>query len=298
MPLDINTLAIFLGLVNIMQVLALFTQYKVDNTHSGPGWWTTGTALCSMAFALSFLRDFAALSRIVIVANYGLLCCSFSVTYVGFLRFMGQRVPGTLLFSVCATVILAESWFTYGHDNQLARRIVVSLALVSISLAIVRTMLVNNLGRVALASRYLLCAVFLLEICLVVAVPATSSAGLGLISPYLTNVMIYLGTVITTTLWAFGVILLVNQRLIAERERTIHELNGAIEQIRTLKGILPICSGCKKIRDDRGYWEQVESFVSRHSEAEFTHGMCPECMGTLYAGFSGSRTPAQTRARQ
>lgn len=68
----------------------------------------------------------------------------------------------------------------------------------------------------------------------------------------------------------------------AEREKTIQELQIALEQIKTLKGILPICSHCKKIRDDEGYWERVEAYVSKHTEAEFSHSICPDCVTELY----------------
>lgn len=64
----------------------------------------------------------------------------------------------------------------------------------------------------------------------------------------------------------------------------LHELRQALEQVRTLQGILPICMHCKKIRDDAGYWEQVEAYVSRHSDARFSHGICPECLGKHYPG--------------
>lgn len=70
----------------------------------------------------------------------------------------------------------------------------------------------------------------------------------------------------------------------ADRERLIYELKEALEQIRTLKGIVPICCNCKKIRDDKGYWEQVEIYVSRHTEAEFSHALCPICLEKLYPG--------------
>jgi len=53
-------------------------------------------------------------------------------------------------------------------------------------------------------------------------------------------------------------------------------------EVRTLSGLLPICSGCKKIRDDQGYWNQLESYISRHSDAQFSHGLCPECWARLY----------------
>lgn len=60
------------------------------------------------------------------------------------------------------------------------------------------------------------------------------------------------------------------------------ELQKALAKIKTLSGLLPICASCKKIRDDQGYWTQLESYISEHSEAEFTHGCCPECMKKLY----------------
>lgn len=68
----------------------------------------------------------------------------------------------------------------------------------------------------------------------------------------------------------------------AEREKTIAELKLAMDQIKTLKGFIPICSCCKKIRDDKGYWEQVEAYITKHSDAQFTHGICPECRRKFY----------------
>jgi len=62
----------------------------------------------------------------------------------------------------------------------------------------------------------------------------------------------------------------------------IKELNHALEQIKTLRGIVPICSKCKKIRDDTGYWHQVESYIEQYSEAKFSHGICVECSDELY----------------
>lgn len=72
-----------------------------------------------------------------------------------------------------------------------------------------------------------------------------------------------------------------------ERERLIVELQQALAKVRTLRGLLPICASCKKIRDDQGYWQQVEVYVESHSEAEFTHGICPECKKRLYPQLYG-----------
>lgn len=67
-----------------------------------------------------------------------------------------------------------------------------------------------------------------------------------------------------------------------EKEKLLAELQGAFEQIKTLNGIVPICSYCKQIRDDKGFWQQVEEYVSRHTEAKFSHSICPQCMEKHY----------------
>ncbi|MFH1136493.1 MAG: hypothetical protein V1816_10475, partial [Pseudomonadota bacterium] len=67
-----------------------------------------------------------------------------------------------------------------------------------------------------------------------------------------------------------------------EREKLIEDLRQALAQVKTLSGFLPICSNCKKIRDDEGYWKQVEQYVEEHSSAQFSHGICPDCARLLY----------------
>lgn len=71
----------------------------------------------------------------------------------------------------------------------------------------------------------------------------------------------------------------ITQRKITEQEREhlIEELQEALANVKTLGGMLPICANCKKIRDDKGYWDQVERYISKHTDAKFTHGICPDC---------------------
>ncbi len=67
----------------------------------------------------------------------------------------------------------------------------------------------------------------------------------------------------------------------SEREKLIADLRTALTNVKTLSGLIPICAGCKKIRDDHGYWNQLESYLHQHSNADFTHGFCPECQKTF-----------------
>ncbi len=106
----------------------------------------------------------------------------------------------------------------------------------------------------------------------------------------------YIDIVVSALLVGMGTLLDVNlQKLRREQElrrdllranRELAEANTALQRsrddIRVLKGLLPICSSCKKIRDDRGCWRKLEQYIQEHSEAEFSHGICPECARRIY----------------
>jgi PAS domain S-box-containing protein len=67
-----------------------------------------------------------------------------------------------------------------------------------------------------------------------------------------------------------------------EREDLVRKLQTALAKIKTLRGLVPICASCKKIRDDKGYWHQLEVYIRDHSDAEFSHSICPDCAEVLY----------------
>ena len=75
-------------------------------------------------------------------------------------------------------------------------------------------------------------------------------------------------------------------QLEATVERRTLDLQRALDNVKKLSGFLPICASCKKIRDDKGYWNQIEEYIRDHSEAEFSHSYCPDCARRLYPGFS------------
>jgi hypothetical protein len=74
------------------------------------------------------------------------------------------------------------------------------------------------------------------------------------------------------------------QERTADLEQEKRNLEEALSTVKLLSGLLPICASCKKIRDDRGYWNRIEKYIEEHSEAEFTHGLCPDCVEKLYPG--------------
>ena len=83
-------------------------------------------------------------------------------------------------------------------------------------------------------------------------------------------------------------IALVKYRAAKEREQLIADLENALNEVKRLSGLLPICSACKKIRDENGVWQQIEEYIHAHSEADFSHSICPECARTLYPELDSS----------
>ncbi len=98
----------------------------------------------------------------------------------------------------------------------------------------------------------------------------------------------------TTRLIAYFVALLsifaIYKNIEKQKENIFNELEDALKNIKVLKGFLPICASCKNIRDDKGYWQQIESYIRDHSEAEFSHGICPECAEKLYPDLKSGRS--------
>ncbi len=76
-----------------------------------------------------------------------------------------------------------------------------------------------------------------------------------------------------------------------ERKKLIIEIQDSIATVKILRGLLPICCSCKKVRDDKGYWSQIENYITEHSEAEFSHGLCPDCLEKLYPEYGRKQKP-------
>jgi len=78
---------------------------------------------------------------------------------------------------------------------------------------------------------------------------------------------------------------------VAAQKQLIAELEDALSKVKTLSGLLPICSGCNKIRDDKGYWSQVEGYIQEHTDAQFTHGLCPDCVRKYFPEMEVTNPP-------
>jgi hypothetical protein len=109
----------------------------------------------------------------------------------------------------------------------------------------------------------------------------------GLICVLFSIIAVIIGTVI---------FIKVTEPLIVKLHDTIAELQDALFNVNQLSGLLPICAYCKKIRDDKGYWNQIEAYLQKHTEAEFSHGICPDCEKKLYADLDKRKQEKQEDA--
>jgi hypothetical protein len=110
----------------------------------------------------------------------------------------------------------------------------------------------------------------------------------GLLSGVLGTIAVVVGA---------AVFIKVTNPLLEKLQETVDELKASLSKVRLLSGLLPICASCKKIRDDQGYWNQIESYIRDHSEAEFSHGICPDCAKKLYPEFykrGGTEPPSSS----
>jgi len=82
--------------------------------------------------------------------------------------------------------------------------------------------------------------------------------------------------------------------LVLREKALVYDLSALLANVKELEGLLPMCAWCKKVRDDQGYWQQIETYISSHSKADWTHGICPDCVARLMQdqpGFNGSELP-------
>lgn len=91
----------------------------------------------------------------------------------------------------------------------------------------------------------------------------------------------------------YGTDITERKRAETQRQKMIDELKSALQSVNTLSGLLPICAVCKKIRDDKGYWNNVESYIATHSTAQFSHGICPDCLQHRYGHATQERPPVE-----
>lgn len=277
--LDIRTVLLVTGLVGLIQFLCLAYVYRTRQTYPGFRQWTLSSLFLFFGISLQALRglwpDF-----VTIVLSNSLNIASVALYATGLRTFLGKTAPRWLPWA-CGLTSGAVSYYYGVVVPHLTHRIVLLSLLVSglfgYCAYLVHTELPQRRHSPNLwltVNFGLFAAWFLLRCFLTVAYDRPDNNDF-LASSFVQSITLLVQTTANITI-TLGL-------LILNLARTEEDMHAAVAEVQTLRGIIPICSSCKKIRDDRGAWNQLEAYISAHSGAEFSHGYCPDCLRQVMA---------------
>lgn len=279
--LDIRTLLFVNGVISFVLFMTLSYIYTTRKTYPGFREWVIAFFIFFGSLILIGLRGLVPDNLSVVAGNLFVVAYIMLIHY-GLVLFTGSKQKmGWYIFAL-TFMLITFVYFTHFSPNVNIRIIIISgiIALYCIHCVMIaykRLPLIlkdrNWLLILALSLmtfQYALRFFFtlFLEDRISDFMKAGTFHGVTLIVTMAANILIALGLIIVN-------LQKVEQGFLMARN-----------EIKTLKGFLPICSSCKKIRDDKGYWTQIEAYIREHSEAEFSHGLCPDCMKRLYPDFA------------
>ena len=289
--IDNRTLALVSLLVAVLNTGLLTLLFGRRRQYPGQGYWILGNVTYTISLILLMLQGHADQFLTIVLAN--VLCVAAMTIFYGGLQLFvyGATRPVVLALYPLLTMGLFV-YLTYVHFDTPARIIVLSLILTLISINSGLTML--NRKYWPLPPRYYSGTV----VFFVIAGFLVLRAGLTLAHPQIRSLFdpnavasaTFIMSILANICWTAVFLYIVSARIGQERLHLIDDLQQALSEVKKLEGFIPICSNCKKIRDDQGYWQQVEQYVSARSGAQFSHGICPDCIKKLYPGFDDIET--------
>jgi len=275
--LDIRTLSLTSGIISLILSTCMLYVYIRRKTYSGFTQWTISSVLNCFAMVFLSLRGFIPDFITIVIANTLIILAIGFIAY-GLEAFSVSTKRAWLFISLAMFLFVSFLYFTYFSPNVNARIVIIS-GILAILYGYCGYIIHHYIPRLMKARNTLLTIVFsILSIWFVFRIIPTVFIE-GTIVDFMkasaiqgVSVMVFFGGNIFVTI---GLIILNFQRVEID-------LQATKEEVKVLRGIIPICSSCKKIRDDEGIWNQIETYIRSHSEAEFTHGICPDCRDKLY----------------
>ena len=233
MNLDSQTLALVVALISCMQVIALYVQSRQYKAHSGPGWWTLGSAAWALGYVVNYLPvspNFRPVSNVLITA---LLTLSLALFYVGVTRFFGKHERSGLIIFFCVMTPLIAFFFTYIVENAFLRRLNFSVALAVLSFLIAWRLLKFKIKSIA-GSIHFLAAIFLISgsfFTLRVLSLLLDTNLENQLTVSITQTLTYLAALLFSSSWTQGFIILINQRLNADNREARNNLETIFDTI-------------------------------------------------------------------
>jgi len=289
MLLDIKTLIFVAVLVSLIYGIGLSLYRTHQKTFPGFSFWIASFFLLSLGYISLLIRDFAPLFLSVIVGN-SLFALGALFMLDGVYRFTRGYRLRALHYSSLAVFVILISLFYFIYPNIVIRTLIIGVYAGAIAFVIAWVLITSapeSSSKFHYAAATLIGAFALALVILPTFV--SSPPGDDIFRMGNRYAIYYLTALVFEIGWGVCLLMINNQRLEDElhhaRRKLVEsnkQLEKAVRDKITLTGLLPICAHCKKIRDDQGYWNHVESYIKSHSEADFSHGICPECARKNY----------------
>jgi len=279
--LDLRTLASLASFVNLVVCIIMVYFYRTRKTYTGFGHWVWASFLLFIGMLLLSMRHLLPDLITIIIAN-GLTACFFVMITQGIHLFYQKSISWLYYFLPVLLMALGFLYFTYIRPDINARIVLLSLLIVVFHM--ISAYSVYKLPKtVSYGGNTLVIITLLFQASFVVfriLYTLVVDKGIQDFLAYASAVQAFAFVVLIggNIILFFGFIIMNSQRL-------ENELSDASNEIMQLRGILPICSHCKKIRDDKGYWNQLEKYIQERSGTQFSHGICPECAKKHYPDY-------------
>jgi hypothetical protein len=265
--------------------------YRVTReTYPGFSMWVYATVIMAFGALLLAFRGVIPVWLSILVGNVAFPAGGVCLL-LGTKRFLELPAPSKAIWSIPLLTLLGLGFFYWVHDITAVRGVVMSLGMASVTL-LTAWLLWRHAPADNKALYYF--TGFMLAIANI-ALPVRSILWLlfvpeaKLFTHHVSQTVYLLIAIFSQIGWTFGFVMMNGQRMeddLRESRAGLSEANDdlakALQEVKQLGGLLPICANCKKIRDSEDYWHQVEAYISEHSDAEFSHSICPECAKELY----------------
>ena len=277
--LHMRTTFFVVSMIGLILFVCMVYVDRTRKTYAGFRYWAAAAGFYFLANILIGLRGVLPDLITVVIANM-VAVTAFLVIPYGLVLFVERRHPMWPYLLVVAGVALFTLYFTYVSPSISNRIIVISViyAITTLyAIAIFKRMIPSFLKGSNLLVMIPLGAGTFWSIIRLTYTLVYEHEMVSFLAPSVIQgitIIIYCGLI---TFACFGLCVLNFQKV-------EYDLLKARDDVKSLEGILPICSLCKKIRDDTGYWNQVESYIREHSDATFSHSLCPECLKKVYPG--------------
>ena len=290
MTIDPKTLLVVLTFSTSFLAFILVFYKLTRKTYPGFNMWVYGTVTMAMGALLLAFRGVVPVGISVLVGNAAF---PMGAVYMlaGTRRFLNLPAATRFIWGIPLVTLLGLAFFFWVHISSAARGVVLSLSLTMVNL-FTAWLLYRYTPRGSKALCYFtgsMLAIASISLLVRSLLWLIFIPGVDLLTRHASQTIYVLIVIFSQIGWTFGFMMMNGQRMEedlkesrAEVAKGNQDLTNALLEIKTLGGLLPICANCKRIRDSEDYWHQVESYISQHSEARFSHSICPECAKILY----------------